>query len=179
MNPLKPFEISFSSLGQGLHTYYFDIDSSLFSHFDQKFEDAEFTCQLDFDKRSTLFDLHFTIEGKIKMDCDRCMESIYIPSAAENKVVVKFDEDERQEEDIIYLNPNDTSFNVGKLIYEFIMLSIPLRKVKDCESENFKDCNQKVLDYLDNQVIEAVEIEEKENPLASALKDINITFNKK
>ena len=179
MNPLKPFEISFINLEQGLHTYHFDIDNSLLSHFDQKFEHAQFTCQLDFDKRSTLFDLHFTIDGKIKMDCDRCMESIYIPTASENKVIVKFDENEGQEVDIIYLNPNDTAINVGKLIYEFIMLAIPLRKVKDCESENFKDCNQKVLDYLDNQVIETEEKEEIENPLASALKDINITFNKK
>jgi len=180
MNPLKPFEISFSSLNQGLHTYNFEIDNSLLTHFEQDFEEAQFDCKLDLDKRSTLINLHFSINGKIKIDCDRCMESIFLPLESENLMVIKFDERERQEEDILYLDFNATSVNVGSLIYEFIMLSIPLRKVKDCESENYKDCNQKILDYLDNQKIEEIDQEEKkENPLASALKDINITFNKK
>jgi len=179
MDPLKPFEIAISSLKQGLHSYNFEVDNSLLKHFDQKFEEAQFRCDLELDKRSNLIDLHFSITGKIKTDCDRCMESIFLPLESENSLVVKYDEEERQEEDIIYLDPNATSINVGPIIYECIMLSMPLRKVKDCKSENYKDCNQKILDYLDNQEIEEEEKEKTDNPLASALKDINITFNKK
>jgi hypothetical protein len=64
-------------------------------------------------------------------------------------------------------------WNVAQLIYEFVLLSIPPRKVYDCEAEETRPCDMKALELLEAQ--EASESDDQtENPFKEALKNIDL-----
>jgi uncharacterized metal-binding protein YceD (DUF177 family) len=177
MNALQPFEIPITGLQIGKHNFHYRLDSSFLEAMDAQYKNGNFEVELELDRKFSFFEIFFDIKGFINLPCDRCSENIDLPIDATNKLIYKYAEIESEEEEIVYVKPSTVNLNVAKYIYELIMLAVPLRKVKDCESEGYKDCNQKILDYLDSQVIEEVE-EEQESQLAKALKNININKKK-
>jgi len=176
MNALQPFEIPISGLQIGKHNFHYKIDNGFLKAMEATHREGNFEVDLELDRKPSLFEISFNIVGSINLPCDRCMEAIDLPIETSNTLVFKYAEEEREEEEIVFILPSTMNLNVAKYIYEMIMLAVPLRKVKDCESEGYKDCNQKVLDYLDKEVIEE-EVEE-ESQLAKALKNININKKK-
>lgn len=178
MNVLKPFEIPITGLQIGSHKFHFDIDDSFLSSFDGSYKKGQLKAEIELDKKPSLIEVDFKIKGTVNMPCDRCMEDIDLPVLTDNALVFKYAEVESEEEEIVYILNSAIKLDLAKYIYEFIMLGIPLRKIKDCEAEGFKDCNKKILAYLDNQQIdEETEIAE-ESQLAKALKNININQKK-
>lgn len=178
MNVLKPFEIPITGLQIGIHKFHFDIDDSFLESFESTYKKGQLKVEVELDKKPSLIEVDFRINGTLEMPCDRCMEEIDLPIVTDNYLVFKYAEAESEEDEIVYILSSTINLDLAQYIYEFIMLGVPLRKVKDCEAEDFKDCNKKILAYLDNQEIEEeVEVEE-ESQLAKALKNININQKK-
>ena len=88
--------------------------------------------------------------------------------------IVKFDENEREEDNIVFIHPESHHLHVADMLYEQILLAIPLIKVYDCQKEEPRPCNEKVLEILDSNE----RVEEKSNPLGEVLKDLKITKKK-
>ena len=78
-------------------------------------------------------------------------------------------EDEIEEEDIIYISPDAPDINCAKVIYEVIVLAIPL--LKTCDKVDDKECNPEVIDHF----YSAPETEEEEiTPFSEALKNLKL-----
>lgn len=173
MNPLQKFKIPFGSLKEGIHIYNYKISKAFFAAKQSSQENGKVEIKLELDRRLNFMIFNFFIKGTVEVICDRCLNVIDLPISAEREMLIKFADEPNEEEEIIYLQHGAHDMDISDLIYEFIMLEIPYVKVKDCESEDYKDCNKKVLSVLDQEIEEA----EEESLLAKALKDINL--NKK
>ncbi|MCR9286431.1 MAG: DUF177 domain-containing protein [Bacteroidetes bacterium] len=170
MDALVQFNIPVSGLKDGLHTYDFQIDSSFFECFEASpLKEGNVNVKVYFDKRPDLYVLTFDLKGIVKTTCDRCLDEFNLPIKGTHDLMVKFDETEHEDADIIYILRGEKSLSIAKYVYEFINLSMPIMKTHDDADE---DCNEDIVKYLNNYNFDEKEeeSESKENPMWEALK---------
>ncbi len=173
MNVLSEYSIPISGLKNGLHSFDFQLDSGFFSHFpDSLIKEGNFKVRLNFDKRTDLYEMTFDYKGHFQTPCDRCLAAINLPIKGSNHLIIKFSDEFKEEAEIIYVPPRTQQLNVAKYLYEFICLSIPLIKAYNCEEEEKKPCDKKMLAYLVQENEEREDAPSKSNPLWDQLKDV-------
>ncbi len=174
MDVLKQFSIPLRGLGNNLHQFEFQIDSSFFSCFeDSIIQDGSFKIHLELDKRTDVLEFIFHIEGSYKTDCDRCLAAINLPVIGKHSILGKYSELENEEAEVIYVHPQAHEINVSKYIYEFVSLSIPLIQSYDCQAEKEPPCDPSMLEYLEDEIEEEENEIPSNNPFIDALKDLN------
>lgn len=169
MNTLLPFSIPVKGLRQGSHQFDFQIERGFFEAFEASpVGDGNIAVHLQFDKRPALFVLEFQFSGTVKTECDRCLAKIDLPIAGQERLLVKFSEEETSEEaDVVYISPDATELNVARFIYEFIVLAMPIVKTYDCSQDEHPPCDFEMLNYLEGEKKE----QDAPNPIWDALKD--------
>ena len=105
--------------------------------------------QLTFDKSVNVSTMIFDIEGKISTTCDRCTAEINLPIVDQHSILLKLGEEKDSTDEVMYIHPETSELNLSQIIYEFIVLSVPIMKVYDCEYDEPLPCNASILDKLD------------------------------
>jgi uncharacterized metal-binding protein YceD (DUF177 family) len=172
MQALRQFSIPLKGLKNGEHNYAFNIDKTFFACFESApIGEGQLTAELSLEKKSDHIILDFWIEGSIRTECDRCTALIDLPIESEHEIIVKYSDEEKEEDEIVYI-PNDAhELNVASLIYELIILAIPMIKVYDCDIEEPRPCNEEILSILSAQT------KESKSPLGDALKNLKLDKN--
>lgn len=173
MEALAAYVIPVSTLRSGHNELDFKVDWRFFQHFEgSPVQQGSFDIRVLFDKFPDLWHLQFGIHGEMDTECDRCLVPISLPVTGEYEIYVKFDEGQKDAEpdaDIIYVSRESTQFDISQFIYEFIVLSMPVAKTYDCQSEQNPPCDKDMLARLRQQ-----ETESSVNPLSEILKNIQI-----
>lgn len=181
MDTRKHFTIQFRGLSIGVHQFDYQINQSFFAEFeDSSITDSNIGVVVEFDRRVSMIVLNVSLKGTIKSECDRCMEAIDLPIEGQQQLMVKYSEEDKEEEDdVFYINPLASSFNIAKYVYELAHLSIPLRKLKPLCLETPEACEFNILDYFEDGEMpnEDAEAEEKgieQNSIWSELAKLNV-----
>lgn len=150
MNALLPFSIPVRGLRQGIHHYHFEVDGDFFAAFpDSPVTQGKVEVEVDLDKRPQLLVLDFSVSGTVRTECDRCLATIDLPISNEAQLLVKYsDLKESQEDDVIYISPEEPKLDLSQYVYEYILLAMPIIKVYDCREEPDPPCNEEMLGYL-------------------------------
>jgi uncharacterized metal-binding protein YceD (DUF177 family) len=151
MNYLSQFTIPFSGLKEGKHLFDFSADHRFFAGFEEsEIEKGSINIQVELEKRTTYLRLKFMLQGEVELICDRCLETYSQPIESTYPMLVKFSETENDDGDeVIYIHPGAHQVDVAKLIYEFIVLSIPIRHVHPDNEEGKSLCDPEMLQKLD------------------------------
>lgn len=162
MNYLSHYTIPFSGLKEGTHLFDFSADKRFFAGFEEsEIGKGNVNIQVKLEKRTTYLRLTFILKGEVELICDRCLEPYSQPIESSNLMLVKFSETETDDGDeVIYLHPGAHEVKVAKLIYEFIVLSIPIRHVHPDDSEGNSQCDPEMLRKLDQY--KAMEVPESD-----------------
>jgi uncharacterized metal-binding protein YceD (DUF177 family) len=147
---LSRYNIAFKGLGQGIHEFDYRIDRKFFEYFDGGIaDDGNVAVKVKLEKENSLMMLWFIVNGTVKVQCDRCLELYDQTVKSENKVIVKFGHERFDEgDDIVWISPTDHQINVAKLIYDFIILSIPIRQVHPDDENGNSTCNPEMIERL-------------------------------
>ena len=131
MNYLSQYTLPFSGLSEGKHQFDFTVDDRFFAEFEtSEVEKGELTILVELEKRSTYLGLTFSISGIVELICDRCLENFIYPVDSKRKLLVKFSEKPVEDEaELIYIHPNDFQVEIAQFIYEFVILSLPIRRI--------------------------------------------------
>lgn len=142
---LKEFEIQFSGLKIGLHEYQFKLDKKFFTYFKiDDVTDGDISVDFTLTKRETMLELSFDIMGAVTTTCDRCLDPLNLIISDDKEIMVKFsDTDNEGNDELIILKHEDYKIDIAPLIYEFLVINMPLRKVHD-----EADCNPDVIAKL-------------------------------
>ena len=176
MRTNKDFSIALLSLRYGIHQFKYQVKDNFFENFEKSpIKKGDLEVDLEFEKTTDHLKLDFEINGKINSNCDRCTADIKFPLFKQGQYIVKFDND-LEDDDIIYFPVGTQEINVAEMIYELIVLGIPLIKIYDCENDDPRPCNDTVLDYLDAP-IETEENDLKPDPVWDRLSDLNFNDN--
>ncbi len=177
MRAFNKYEIPFVGLKRGNHLFTYTVNNEFFEQFERSpiVTPAQFEVNLDFEK-GNFFMLHFNISGTIQTACDRCAEQFDLPIESEQLLIVKFDDDlipgeepTDEDDDVVYISRNDTHFNIANHLYEFIVLSIPMRKVHPDDEDGYPTCE---INYQNEEATEEATDEEAVDPRWEALKKI-------
>ena len=139
MDKIKNYNVSFSGLGLGKHTFQFEISQAFFDlfEFNQDFDQPDIIVELVLEKHSTFLDLIFNSKGTVQVECDISNEPYTQPIENDLELVVKFGQVFDDTDDEVWVIPEgEHEINVAQLIYEIILLSIPKKRVNpDLEDE--------------------------------------------
>lgn len=97
--------------------------------------------EVELNKHETFIEVDFKIKGVANLVCDRSLEPFDHPVKSNHKIVFKYgDEDREITDEIVMINRESVTLDLGQYIYEFIGLAIPMKKLhpkfKDEENED-------------------------------------------
>ena len=131
MKTIKDFDISFFGLKEGKHHFEYKIENQFFEAFEyDEYLDSEVLVNLEFIKKSTLFELNFSGKGILKIACDVSNEPYDQAINGSLNIVVKFGEAYNDDnEEILIIPHGEFQINVAQFIYEMIVLSVPSKRI--------------------------------------------------
>lgn len=151
MEKLSTYNIAFKGLAEGIHVFDYLIGDAFFVLFENSLvEQADVNVKVILEKRNTFMSLNIALTGIIPLVCDRCLEKYDQPVTHHAGLFIKFGESTgSDDEDVIWLHPDDFQINVAQLIYEYICLSIPLKHVHPTRGKESAGCNPDMLKKLE------------------------------
>lgn len=131
MKLFSKFEIDIAKLPNGQHNYSYKIDDKFFELFEYSLvNQGDLKVDLDLVKKTSFIELHYKISGTVQLTCDRSLDKYDHQIAVENKVILKYGEEEMELTDEIEIIPfNAQTINAARHIYEFITVAIPMKKL--------------------------------------------------
>ena len=132
MDKFRNYSIVFSGLKNGKHEFSFEIDKKFFQLFDteQEFTEPRIVADILMDKHTTFLELLIKTSGTVNLVCDITNDNFDHPIEHEIEVLVNFGEEyDDSNVDVITIPKTDYAFNASQLIYEDVMLSIPMKKI--------------------------------------------------
>ena len=171
MDRLRNYDVSFSGLKNGKHQFQFEIDQAFFKLFDteQEFTNPKITATVLLNKHSTFLEFWISTSGTVELICDITNEAFDHPIENEIKILVKFGEEfDDSDEEVITIPANDHAFNVAQLIYEDVVLSIPMKKI----SPNVDEKDLEILEKFSPKEEETDEDEHEGDPRWDALRKL-------
>ena len=142
----KTFDIEVIKFKEGLHEVDFSIGDAFFQQVEGNdlLEKGNLTARVKIDKGANLIELTFHIVGKVTLVCDRSLETFEHPLDFTEKMIYKFGSEVKEIDESVMMITRDTpSINVAQLIYEFILLALPLKKIHpDYKNELDEDDNE-------------------------------------
>lgn len=128
----RTFDIEVIKYTEGIHEFDFQIDDSFFQNFEDNeiVQKGNLTIRVQMNVGANLIEVDFHIKGIVELTCDRSLEQFDYPLDFEETMIYKFGGEEKEiNEDVIMITRDTPSVNVAQLIYEFIILAIPTKKI--------------------------------------------------
>lgn len=126
--------IDIKGLSIGTHRREFKVGEDFFKSFgNDTILNADLEVILLIDKSNGWIKVDCNITGNVEVECDRCLAELRLPVNISTTFTVKFssvrDEDEDYGDDVIVLNESDGELDMSQIIYDYVCLSLPLKKV--------------------------------------------------
>ncbi|MBW6534743.1 MAG: DUF177 domain-containing protein [Mariniphaga sp.] len=167
------YDVEFKGLNEGLHEFEFEVRDSFFEHFEQGLVNVgNINVKVKLEKRSSFLKLFFKLNGWVELTCDRCLENYRQKIKHKSELFVKFGESDYEDDEIIWVLPEEHRINLVQLIYEYIVLSIPIRHVHP-DKKGASGCNNEMLEALKKYEHKKEQKEEITDPRWAALKNWN------
>ncbi len=128
----KSFDIEVIKFKEGKHEIDFEIGDSFFQNFEDNeiVQKGRLTARVILDKGANVIELTFHIKGTVQLTCDRSLELFDHQLDFSEKMIYKYGATEQEIDENVYMITRDTpSINVAQLIYEFILLALPAKKI--------------------------------------------------
>ena len=135
------FDIELSQLKDGkAYEYDWKIGKDFFeSRENTDILESDVDVHLNLEKRHEGYLLEFDFVGSIESPCDRCLEAVRIPVDTTYDIMVRHGEEyDDSRDDVLVIPEGWTKLDVAPLIYDTLLLEIPLRCVHaegECNAE--------------------------------------------
>ncbi len=160
----RNFRIPFRGLKNKVHQFEFELGKQFFEDFEHTLvEECTINVHLTFNKSSEPYVIDFDINGTFKSACDKCLANIDVPITGSYRIYVEFNNraENKEGEEVIFIDNEQDFISVKNLIYDFVNLSLPI--IKSCD-DPFKTqyCDMEVSKYI-RESDEIVEKKEEEH----------------
>ena len=131
MGKFSEFKLQLKSMPEGEHEYAYHLGKEFFVNMENdEIHDADVDVKLTAVRRGDSFDLNFHFTGTLTLICTRCLDDLIFPIDTTYHVTVEYGDDYRDESDDLLIIPDsDSTLNVAFMIYDTVVLSIPMKHV--------------------------------------------------
>ncbi len=143
--------IEHKKLSKGNHSLSYIIDENFFDLFSfSEINKGNIKLDVNLQINENIVVGDFSFSGIIKTTCDVCLEKLNLKISDNVRLFFKItDRNLKNEEQIIYICEEDEFIDFSKPIYDYIILSIPIKKVHPLDENGKRTCNQEVLKRLE------------------------------
>ncbi len=172
MKALRAFDIHIFNLSIGEHDYELQVDENLFEAFENEIvKKGNLTTKITLNKSETMIDMVFQIEGHVELECDRSLDLFDYPMNFEKHIIFKFgDIEEELSEEVLVIARDAQTINVASLIFEFVGVEIPMKKLHPRYDEEDTDEEGTLIFTSESEIAE--EEDEESDPRWEALKNL-------
>lgn len=131
MNELRKYDINIFGLENKRYESAFESGDAFFDALEQTLiKKGQFATHVTLNKSETMIQLDFHIVGEVEQTCDRSLDEYNEPVDVENRMLLKFsDHNEELTDEIELIERNTATINVARYIFEFISLSLPMKRL--------------------------------------------------
>ncbi len=163
--------IKTAGLPAGEHEFQFSLNEAFFKERDiEEINKAHLLVKVVLFKQNNVLSMHVEINGSIKQPCDKCLKDFDLPLSVTEQILVKQGNPEASEDGIIYITEGETDVDISAQIFEFVLTSVPARKVP-CELVEGFACDEQVLSKLKQYEIKE---QTEANPMWEQLNKIKL-----
>lgn len=150
------FSIPISGIKARHHIFEFEINKSFFDLFkESEVKEGELNAVTEVIKSSSHLDLDIKISGKVRVSCDRCLGMFDQPVGSENRLLVKFGSiNDNSDPEIITIPADENELDLKLYFYEFIHLSLPIRRIHPEDANGISTCDPVMLQKLKEHLVE-------------------------
>lgn len=118
-------------LSQKSHQFDFELGDAFFDGYGKSLlESGHFNATITLDKRETLIEVQFHIQGQARLVCDRSLEPFDYPLNIDQRIVFKYGEESKElSDDIVLITRDQASLDVGQFMYELIGVALPMKRL--------------------------------------------------
>ena len=173
MCSLEQFKLDLKNLTDEETSLDFDLEDSYFKALDgSELNHGALHVSVSIRKAIGFFELLFHTEGTVTVTCDRCLDDMSQPIETDNRLIVKLGAVNSEEDDIIIVSEDEGILDLSWIIYEFIVLAIPIKHVHAPGKCN--PAMSQVLEELSADRSSNVESAQPIDPRWSKLAELNI-----
>lgn len=156
------YKVELATLKEGKFEQDFECGTEFFKNMENPdILNGDVHVHMDGEHKADRYYLSFHCEGVVEIPCDRCLDPIEYPIDAEYKITVEFGDEYNDASDELLIIPHtDRWLNVAYMLYDTIVLSIPLRHVHPLGK-----CNRAMAAALNKHRAGAINDEETEDML--------------
>ncbi len=131
VNELRKYDIHIIGLEEKRYEYDFESGDAFWEALEQELvTKGTVHTHLTLDKSSTMIRLDFHIRGTVEQICDRSLDLYDEPIDVQHLLLLKFsDHNEELTDEIELIERNTATINVARYIFEFIGISLPMKKL--------------------------------------------------
>ena len=134
MNAQRAYDIDIVGLENKRYEYDFDSGDPFFAALEQQLiRRGSIQTHVVLDKSETMIRLDFCIAGTVEQICDRSLDEYDEQVETQQMMLLKFgDHNEELSDEIELIERNTATINVARYIFEFISLSLPMKRLHPC-----------------------------------------------
>ena len=155
MARLNTFIIQFHSFGNGIHEFSFDVDDTFFAFFtDSEINHGKVDIKVVMKKDIRQLQFDISIKGFVQVPCDLCLDPYSQAIDSVYTLYGKYGEGKSEEElDVIWISDRDYEVDLASYIYEYIVLSLPMKRIHPDTPDGESGCDEDMLERLNDIVI--------------------------
>lgn len=166
------FIIPLNGLTAGKNERFWKVGKEFFESFENsEILDAELDVTALVEKSGRYVGVDCEVEGRVTVECDRCLGELDMPIDVEIRLSVKFGDEESSEEhqegerEVIFVPETDAELDLSQIIYDYVCLDLPMQRVHEDG-----ECDPAAMKHLSEGAAPEVR-EVADSPFAS-LKDL-------
>lgn len=150
------YSIPVSGQKEGHHSFHFEINNKFFDQFEEsEIKEGTLTAIVEAERHSSHIGISIVIRGSVRICCDRCLGMMDFPVESDNRLLVRFGaEREEYDPEIITLPRDESELDLSQYFYDFINLSLPIKRIHPDDADGNSTCDPQMLRKLNEHLVD-------------------------
>ena len=172
MGKFDKYNIQLKTMAIGESTIEYHLDNEFFEAIDEDdIRKGNLIAKVSIVKSAKQSELHFELEGKVVVLCDRCLEEMDQPIHTSGNLIVRMGKEFKDDGDDVVIIPEEQGvINVSWFLYEFVELAVPIKHVHP-----FGHCNTGMASKLSEHLVDSDSFEDDAEAFGNSMIDQGTT----
>ncbi len=130
MCSLEALKIDLKALKEGQNALQFGLSDDYFEAIAApEVSRGDVHVAMEIQRSVDIFTVKIHVEGSVVVSCDLCLDDMDQPIASDSRFTVRFGDEESEDDEVLIVPEDDGVLDTSWLIYEQIVLAIPIKHV--------------------------------------------------